>query len=116
MSRGTDIKHSIVVSDFDYRQIESIKDDYLFVCEREISFDLPEDATGQAAEAMENKLSAIRAKHHAEQQKIIDSIAKLRQLAAPVEGELVDDRGLVERSTSINADEADDADFNDLPF
>lgn len=116
LSNGVSLEHSLVIGSFDYREYESVKDQYVFICEREISFEIPDDVASQAAEAMEVQLSEIRAKHYAEQQKIIDSIAKLRQLAAPVEGQLMDDTGLTERAKVIDSVAAEDAEFNDLPF
>lgn len=116
ISAGISIENALTICDFDYRTYEPLAADYVFICEREISFGLPDDVTDQAAEAMEAQLSKIRAKHHAEQQKVIDSIAKLRQLAAPIEGQLLDDTGLTVRAKVIDAEEADDAEFNDLPL
>lgn len=117
LTGGASIENALLIGNFDYRLYESVKGQYVFICEREISFGLPDDVTDQAAEAMEDMLSAIRAKHYAEQQKVIDSIAKLRQLAAPKEGELVDDRDLRGKSVRIaDSEEADDATFDDFPF
>lgn len=117
LTGGASIENALLIGNFDYRLYESAKGKYVFICEREISFGLPDDVTDQAAEAMEEMLSAIRAKHYAEQQKVIDSIAKLRQLGAPKEGELVDDRDLRgDRIRIADSDEADDATFDDFPF
>lgn len=117
LAEGVAIENALLIGNFDYRLYESVKGNYVFICEREISFGLPDDVTDQAAEAMEDMLSAIRAKHFAEQQKVIDSIAKLRQLAAPKEGELVDDRDLRgERIRIADSEGADDATFDDFPF
>lgn len=117
LTGGASIENALLIGNFDYRLYESVKGKYVFICEREISFGLPDDVTDQAAEAMEEMLSEIRAKHYAEQQKVIDSIAKLRQLAAPKEGELVDDRDLRGNSVRIaDSEEADDATFDDFPF
>lgn len=124
LTNGAKIENALLIGNFDYRQYESAKGKYVFICEREISFALPDDVTDQAAEAMEAMLSAIRAKHYAEQQKIIDNIAKLRQLSAPVEGELVDDRDLREGQRihkeifdkKDDADDVSDASFSDVPF
>lgn len=117
LAEGVAIENALLIGNFDYRLYESVKGKYVFICEREISFGLPDDVTDMAAEAMEEMLSGIRAKHFAEQQKVIDSIAKLRQLAAPKEGELVDDRDLRgERVRIADSDEADDATFDDFPF
>lgn len=116
LARTGNPEHSLLVSSTDYSSFDSMKHEYLLVCQREISFQTADNLVELSVDAMERSLVAKRAQHHREQQVIIDNIAKLRQLAAPVEGELIDDRGLVERSTSINADEADDAEFNDLPF
>ncbi|QDH45740.1 hypothetical protein AAM37_gp69 [Pantoea phage vB_PagM_AAM37] len=117
LAEGVAIENALLIGNFDYRLYESVKGKYVFICEREISFGLPDDVTDMAAEAMEDMLSAIRAKHYAEQQKVIDSIAKLRRLAAPKEGDLVDDRDLRgERIRIADSDEADDATFDDFPF
>lgn len=127
LTGGTSIENALLIGNFDYRLYESVKGKYVFICEREISFGLPDDVTDQAAEAMEDMLSEIRAKHFAEQQKVIDSIAKLRQLAAPKEGELVDDRDLREGQRIHREvfdkhgpdEEAEDAQYSkidDFPF
>ncbi|QDH45823.1 hypothetical protein PSKM_gp66 [Pantoea phage vB_PagM_PSKM] len=127
LSVGIPIERALLIGNFDYRLYEEVKGQYVFICEREISFGLPDDVTDQAAEAMEEMLSAIRAKHYAEQQKVIDSIAKLRQLSAPKEGELVDDRDLREGQrihrevfdNHVPDEEAEDAQYSkvdDFPF
>lgn len=112
------IERSFMVSDYDYSKLSSMKNDYILVCERTVSFEASDNIVGMAVEAMEQALSDTRAKHHAEQQAMIDSIARFRQLAAPVEGEVVDERHLTQRATvcADDADDAEDAEFKDLPF
>ncbi|AEX65735.1 hypothetical protein DIBBI_gp67 [Xanthomonas phage vB_XveM_DIBBI] len=124
LAKSGNVKSSTFVTDFDYRLYDKVSKEFAFLAEQEISYQLPDNINEIAAESMESALVAMRAKHHAEQQAMIDRIAGLRQLAAPKEGELVDDRDLREGQRIHRNlfdkhgpdDEADDATFDDFPF
>jgi len=99
--------------------------EYVMIEKKTISVLVPSHAeiANVAAESLEKELSAMRARHHQEQQQIIDKIASYRLLAAPNDGELVDDadlrdvsRSLFNKARANDVSEADYTDMDDIPF
>lgn len=127
LSKHGDIEAATFIGEFDYRQYGSAAKGFVFLAEQEISYQLPDNLSEVAVESLEVALSEMRAKHHKEQQEMIDRIAGLRQLAAPKEGELVDDRDLREgqrihremfdkNGTDEEAEDAQYSKIDDFPF
>lgn len=110
LSSGCDLESSLVFTDYDLSSSKK----YIKVDEVTVFLALPDDVTGIAADKLQDELEAMRARHHVEQQAIIDRIAGLRLLSAPakeVEGDLLDDSDLVKREKKIDDSEATDADW-----
>lgn len=113
LAKHNNIERATFVTDFDYRDYGSAGKGFVFLAESKISYTLPDNVTEIAVSSMEDALAEMRAKHHAEQQAMIDRIAGLRQLAAPKEGEVLDDRDLRGKNCSTVKD-AVDAEYSDV--
>lgn len=78
--------------------------EYVTLDTRVIEIEVPDNIAQMSADMLTDKLQAMRAEHHAAEQRLIDSIANLRLLAAPkapLEGELLDDRDLTSRAPLV---------------
>lgn len=111
------IETSIQIASVDY---SSFMDAYVKVKEVEIEFDLPEGVIEMGVQSLEKQLSKMRAESFRKEQELVDAIAGLRFLAAPRDGDLMDDRDLVmereDKRGNRLGDEADDAEFDEIPF
>lgn len=113
------IEMSVTVSAYALHELSSEKGQYVLIAERSIAFTLPkaDDVNAMTVDALTDSLQEMRAEHQLKQQQLIDQIARFRQLAAPKEGEVVDDRDLVQQApVQGRADDAEDADFHHIPF
>lgn len=107
----------------DMSQNPYFKGEYVFIEKKTITVTVPEthEIAGQIAENLELALSEMRAKHHREQQEMIDKIAGYRMLGAPKQGEVLQDSDLrapAAPSKFHDADQAEEvkSDDFDLPF
>lgn len=68
---------------------ESCSGEYILIAEREVSFAMPElsDMVEMTAAGLEQSLQKMRAEHQRQQQELIDSIARHRQLTYVPAGE-----------------------------
>lgn len=115
---GTPPENSISISAIDYRCYESLAKDHVFVSEHEINIALPENIAEISADKLVDALAKMRAEHHQAEQALIDTISSLRMLAAPKEGDIVDDSDLVviDPAKKRLDDGAQDAEFLEVPF
>lgn len=121
-NNGLTPAQAMVTSEIDYRNYDSLSSKYAYVGTHEIFIEVPDNIGSVAADSLEVELQKMRAAHHKEQQRLIDTISTLRLLAAPKEGEVVvDDKDLrapAAPSKFHDADEAEEVndDQNDIPF
>lgn len=114
MTKGTDFVNAIVPNNTDYSSFSS---DFIHIAAIDVEFELPDNILEIGAECLEKELSKLRAENHKKEQQLIDKIAGLRLLAKPdepVEGDLLDDSGLVKREKKI--DDSDAEDVLEIPF
>lgn len=118
VKRGIAPQNAISISELDYRSFETLAKDHVFVSEHEINVLLPDNIAEISADKLVDALAKMRAEHHQAEQALIDTISSLRMLAAPKEGELVDDSDLVviDPAKKRLDDGAQDAEFNEIPF
>ncbi|QXG07694.1 hypothetical protein [Erwinia phage Snitter] len=110
-----DINQSIQVSTMDY---STFSKDHVNIKEVAIDVELPEGVVELGVQSLEQQLAEMRAESYRKEQEVINAIAGLRFLAAPRDGDLMDDRDLVKQDKQVIRldDEADDAEFDEIPF
>lgn len=114
LTKGTDVVNAIVPNNSDYSSFSS---DFVHVATVDVELEIPDNILEIGVEGLEKELSKLRAENHKKEQQLIDKIAGLRLLAspaAPVEGDLLDDSGLVKREKKI--DDSDAEDVLEIPF
>lgn len=114
LTKGTDIVNCIVPNNSDYSSFSS---DFIHIAAVDVEIEVPDNIYEIGVEGLEKELSKLRADNHRKEQELIDRIAGLRLLAKPdepVEGDLLDDSGLVKREKKI--DDSDAEDVLEIPF
>lgn len=95
LAEGNSPEGATMVYTYDMSKLS--EKDYVTLDTRVIEVEVPDNIAQMSADMLSDQLQAMRAEHHAAEQRLIDSIANLRLLAspkAPLEGELLDDRDL----------------------
>lgn len=115
---GRKPEEAVTINEIDYRQYPSLSSKYAYVATHEIVVDIPDNIGSIAADSLEVELEKMRAAHYKEEQNLINLISTMRLLAAPKEGDVVDDKDLRQAAPSKfhDADDADEGDFTDVPF
>lgn len=118
IKEGRKPENSICISELDYRLYESLGKNTVFISEHEVTVLIPDNVAELSADHMVEELAKMRAEHHKAEQALIDTISSLRMLAAPKEGDLVDDSDLVviDPAKKSRDDGAQDAEFLEIPF
>lgn len=119
LAEGSTPEDSTMVYTYDMSKLSS--KDYVRLDTRVIEIEVPDDIAQMSAEMLADQLQAMRAEHHAAEQRLIDSIANLRLLAAPkapLEGELLDDRDLTRPDVVVKREPLNDGyeDADDFQF
>ena len=103
---GSSPESAIITSPIDYRGFSMAKD-YCFISEHQINITVPDNINEMAADQLLGSLEVMRAEHHQKELKMMDTISSLRMLAAPKEGQVVDDTDLRQPKVSKFGDAAD---------
>lgn len=106
IKNGTQPENSICLSELDYRLYETLGKNNVFISEHEVTVLIPDNVAEISADKMVEALAKMRAEHHQKQQELIDTISSLRMLAAPKEGQIVDDTDLRQPKVSRFSDAA----------